>query len=107
MKLSRFSAIHSPVQRIYKRPAVVASSPPPTLVIPTSDTGALTGWSSTAAGIPYSATVIATFPVGSTITFQDNTTATIVQWDSYAPTYIDIFWDTPKSGTIFPITLSI
>ena len=76
------------------------------LVIPLSDTGGLTGWSPTAAGIPYSATVIAAYPIGSTITFQDNTTATIVGWDNYGPQYIDIFWDTPKAGTIFPITLS-
>ena len=84
-------------------------SPPPspqTLVIPTNDGGGLTGWNTNAAGIPYSATVIGDYPVGSTITFQDGSTATIIQWDSYAPTYIDIFWDTPKTGTIFPITLS-
>ena len=79
---------------------------PGPLVIPLSDTGGVTGWSSTSAGIPYSATVIATYPVGSTITFQDSTTATITQWDDYGPTYIDIFWDTPKVGTIFPITLT-
>ena len=79
---------------------------PGPLVIPLSDTGGVTGWSSTSAGIPYSATVIATYPVGSTITFQDSTTATITQWDDYGPTYIDIFWNTPKVGTIFPITLS-
>ena len=81
-------------------------TPLPPLVIPLSDTGGVTGWSSTSAGIPYSATVIATYPVGSTITFQDSTTATITQWDDYGPTYIDIVWDTPKVGTIFPITLS-
>ena len=23
-----------------------------------------------------------------------------------SPTYIDLFWDTPKTGTLFPITLS-
>ena len=79
---------------------------PEPLVIATNDAGGLTGWSSTSASIPYSATVIATYPVGSTITFQDSTTATITQWDDYGPTYIDIFWNTPKSGTIFPITLS-
>ena len=86
----------------------IDSSPPgpPPLFIPLSDTGGVTGWSSTSAGIPYSATVIATYPVGSTITFQDSTTATITQWDDYGPTYIDIFWNTPKVGTIFPITLS-
>jgi hypothetical protein len=78
------------------------------LLIPTNDLGGLVGWGpyDTAAGIPYSATIIAQYPVGSTITFQDGSTATITQWDPYAPTYIDIFWDTPKSGTIFPITLS-
>ena len=79
---------------------------PGPLVIPLSDTGGVIGWSPTSASIPYSATVIATYPVGSTITFQDSTTATITQWDDYGPTYIDIFWDTPKVGTIFPITLS-
>ena len=79
---------------------------PEPLVIPLSDSGGVTGWSSTSAGIPYSATVIGNYPVGSTITFQDNTTATITQWDPYAPNYIDIFWNTPKTGTIFPITLS-
>ena len=77
----------------------------PSLVIATNDKGGLTGWAPGAAGIPYSPTVIAAYPIGSTITFQDNTTATIVGWDPYAPNYIDIFWDTPKTGTIFPITL--
>ena len=77
-----------------------------TLVIPLSDTGGVTGWSTTSAGIPYSATVIANFPVGSTITFQNGTTSTISGWDDYGPTYIDIFWVTPKTGTIFPITLT-
>jgi hypothetical protein len=76
------------------------------LVIPLNSDGGTTGWSTQSASIPYSATVIATYPVGSTITFQDNTTATITQWDDYGPTYIDIFWDTPKTGTLFPITLS-
>ena len=76
------------------------------LVIPLNSDGGTVGYSPQAASIPYSATVIATYPVGSTITFQDNTTATITQWDDYGPTYIDIFWDTPKVGTIFPITLS-
>jgi hypothetical protein len=76
------------------------------LVIPLNSDGGTVGYSPQAASIPYSATVIATYPVGSTITFQDSTTATITQWDDYGPTYIDIFWNTPKSGTIFPITLS-
>jgi hypothetical protein len=84
---------------------ITVSKEPPTLVIPLNDQGGVTGWSSTSAGIPYSATVIADFPVGSTIRFQDNTTSTISMWDDYGPTYIDIFWVTPKTGTIFPITL--
>jgi hypothetical protein len=76
------------------------------LVIPLNSDGGTTGWSTQSASIPYSTTVIATYPVGSTITFQDNTTATIVQWDDYGPLYIDIFWSSPISGTIFPITLT-
>ena len=80
---------------------------PNVLVIPLSDTGGLTGWSPTAAGIPYSATIIATYPIGSTITFQDGSTSTIAGWDDYGPTYIDIFWVGNKTGNIFPITLSI
>ena len=79
---------------------------PNVLVIPLSDTGGLTGWSPTAAGIPYSATVIAQYPVGSTITFQDGSTSTIAGWDDYGPTYIDIFWVGNKTGNIFPITLT-
>ena len=79
---------------------------PGPLVIPLNSDGGTTGWSSTSASIPYSATVIATYPVGSTITFQDGSTSTIAIWDDYGPTYIDIFWNTPKVGTIFPITLS-
>ena len=76
------------------------------LVIPTNNFGGLTGWSPTSASIPYSPTVIATYPVGSTITFQDGSTSTITQWDDYGPTYIDIYWVGSKTGTIFPITLS-
>ena len=79
---------------------------PNVLVIPLSDTGGLTGWSPTAAGIPYSATIIATYPIGSTITFQDGSTSTIAGWDDYGPTYIDIFWVGNKTGNIFPITLT-
>jgi len=80
--------------------------PNPGLIIPTNDSGGLTGWAPGAAAIPYSATVIAAYPVGSTITFQDSTTAIITQWDPYAPNYIDIFWNNSKTGTIFPITLT-
>jgi hypothetical protein len=85
---------------------IVTPSPPP-LVIPTNDLGGLEGWSPMSASIPYSPTIVATYPVGSTITFQDGSTSTITQWDPYYPNYIDIFWNTSKSGTIFPITLTV
>jgi len=76
------------------------------LTIATNDAGGLTGCSPQSLAILYSPTVISDYPVGSTIRFQDNTTATITAWDPYAPNYIDLFWDTPKTGTLFPITLS-
>jgi hypothetical protein len=80
----------------------------PSLVIPLNSDGGVTGWSSTSASIPYGATIIATYPAGSsTITFQDGSTQTIAAWDPYpVGGYIDIFWNTSKTGTIFPITLS-
>lgn len=68
--------------------------------------GGLVGWSPQALSIAYNPTVISTYPVGSTITFQDGSTATIIQWDDYGPLYIDLFWSTPKTGILFPITLS-
>ena len=79
----------------------------PSLVIPLNSDGGVTGWSSTSASIPYGATIIATYPAGSsTITFQDGSTQTIAAWDPYpVGGYIDIFWNTSKTGTIFPITL--
>jgi hypothetical protein len=76
------------------------------LTIPTNDAGGLGGWSSTALAVTYNPEIISTFSAGSTITFQDNTTATITQIDPYSPTYIDIYWDIPKTGTLFPITLN-
>jgi hypothetical protein len=77
----------------------------PSLVIPLNSDGGVIGWSAVSASIPYSPTVIATYPVGSSITFQDGSTSTIDGWDPYAPNYIDIFWVGNKTGTIFPITL--
>ena len=68
--------------------------------------GGLVGWSSQALAIAYDANIISTYPVGSTITWQDGSTATITQWDDYGPLYIDLFWDTPKTGDLFPITLT-
>lgn len=77
----------------------------PCLGIATNDTGGLTGWGSQALAVTYSSTLISTYPVGSTITWQDGSIATITGYDPYAPNYIDIFWDTPKTGTLFPITI--
>lgn len=76
------------------------------LTITTNDGGGLTGWGSTALAVAYNPVIISTYGVGSTITFYDNTTATITGIDNYGPLYIDIFWDTPKTGTLFPITLT-
>ena len=75
------------------------------LDIATNDGGGLTGWGSTALAVASNPTIISTYAIGSTITWQDGTTATITGIDNYAPLYIDIFWDTPKTGTLFPITL--
>ena len=77
----------------------------PCLGIATNDSGGLTGWGLGALSVAYNPTLISTYPVGSTITWQDGSTATIVGYDPYAPNYIDIFWDIPKTGTLFPITL--
>ena len=76
------------------------------LTIATNDSGGLNGWGSQALSVAYSPTLISTYPVGSTITFQDGSTATLTMYDPYVPNYIDIFWDTPKSGILFPITIS-
>jgi hypothetical protein len=76
-----------------------------TQTIADDGSGGLVGWSSQALSIAYDPNVISTYPVGSTITWQDGTTATITGYDDYGPTYIDIFWDTPKTGTLFPIIL--
>jgi hypothetical protein len=75
------------------------------LTIADDGSGGLVGWSSQALSIAYDANIISTYPVGSTITWQDGSTATITGYDDYGPTYIDIFWDTPKTGTLFPIIL--
>ena len=77
----------------------------PCLGIATNDGGGLTGWNSQALAVAYNPTLISTYPVGSTITWQDGSVATITMYDSYGPNYIDIFWDIPKTGTLFPITI--
>ena len=75
------------------------------LVIATAQGGGLTGWSSTALSVASNSEILSeTYIAGSTITFQDGSTATITGIDNY-PEYHDIFWDTPKTGDLFPITL--
>ena len=79
---------------------------PFSLTIATNDAGGTGGWGSQALSVAYNPVITSTFGPGSTITWQDSTTATITQIDDYGPIYIDIFWDTPKTGTLFPITLT-
>ena len=76
------------------------------LDIATNQGGGLVGWGDQSIAVAYNADIISTYTAGSTITFQDGSTATITQVDNYGPTYIDIFWDTPKTGDLFPITLT-
>jgi hypothetical protein len=77
------------------------------LNIATNIDGGLVGWGpyGTALSVAANPVILSTYPVGSTITWQDNTTATIVQIDDNG-SYYDIFWDTPKTGDLFPMTLS-
>jgi hypothetical protein len=84
-----------------------SSAPPTPLIVPENESGGLTGWGSQALSIPYSATVIATYPVGTSITWYDNTRATIIQWDDYGPTYIDLYWTPAKSGQLFQFVLGL
>ena len=66
------------------------------------ETGA--GYADTALAIASDPTLATTYPAGSTITFQDGEVRTITSYDNY-PGGTDIFWDTAKTGTLFPITL--
>ena len=84
-----------------------SSAPPTPLIIPLNSDGGLTGWGAGAASIPWSPTTIATYPVGTSITWYDNTRVTISMWDNYGPTYIDIFWTPAKSGQLFPMVLGL
>ena len=77
------------------------------LIIPLNSDGGLIGWGAGAASIPWSTTTVATYPVGTSITWYDNTRATIEGWDPYGPNYIDIFWTPTKSGQLFPIVLGL
>ena len=68
--------------------------------------GGLIGWGPGALAIAYDANIITTYPVGSTITFQNGDVRTITGYDPYAPNYIDVFWTgTTTSSPLFPITL--
>lgn len=68
--------------------------------------GGLIGWGPGALAIAYDANIITTYPVGSTITFQNGDVRSIVGYDPYAPNYIDVFWiGTTTSSPLFPITL--
>ena len=76
------------------------------LTIATNDSGGLSGWGAGVFAVAYNPIITTTYPVGSTITFQDNSTATITFIDDYGPLYLDIFFTPNKSGILFPITLS-
>jgi len=94
---------YNSIRTTYSLPAVPV--PFYKLTILTNSDGGLIGWGAGAMSIPYSTDVMTIYPVGSTITWQDGTIATITGYDPYAPNYIDVFWDTAKTGTLFPITL--
>ena len=81
------------------------SAPTGGLTIATNLEGQLSGWNSQSLSVAYDANILSTYAVGDTIIFQDNTTANITEIGDYGPTYIDIIWDTPVTGNIFPITL--
>jgi len=70
MKLGRFSAIHAPVQRIYKRPAVVAANPTPVLDLDAANYSAVPTTGSTVAGT--GAHTITVANAGGSITWQSS-----------------------------------
>lgn len=76
------------------------------LTIANDGSGGLVGWGTTSLSVASNSEILSEtyIAAGSTITFQDGVVATITQIDNY-PEYHDIFWDTPKTGTLFPITL--
>jgi len=76
-----------------------------TTTIANDGSGGLVGWGTNSLSVAYNAAILSTYTAGSTtITFQDGVVATITQIEDYT-SYIDISWDTPKTGTLFPITL--
>jgi hypothetical protein len=76
------------------------------LTIATNGNGGLdSAYNSNTLVVAYNAAILSTFAVGSTITFQDGVVATITEFADYGPTSIDIGWNPPKSGTLFPIIL--
>ena len=74
------------------------------LTIADDGAGGLVGWGTNSLSVAYNAAILSTYTAGSTITFQDGVVATITQIEDYT-SYIDISWDTPKTGTLFPIIL--
>ena len=76
------------------------------LTIANDGSGGLVGWGPNSLSVASNSEILSEtyIAAGSTITFQDGVVATITQIDNY-PEYHDIFWDTPKTGTLFPITL--
>ena len=69
------------------------------IVIATGD-----AWGSSVVAIARNTTLGSTYLPGGTITFADGEVRTITQIDVY-PSGTDIYWNTAKTGTIFPITL--
>lgn len=78
----------------------------PAVPVPFYKLTILTGsaYGDTAVSIASDPTLATTYPAGSTITFQDGDVRTITGYDNY-PGGTDIFWNTAKTGTLFPITL--
>jgi hypothetical protein len=75
------------------------------LTIATNAGGGLdSGYNNNTLVAAYNAAIL-TFPVGCTITFYDGAVGTTTEFADYGAT-IDIGWTPPKTGTLFPITLS-
>jgi hypothetical protein len=83
---------------------VAAAQVGSSLTIADDGSGGLVGWSPTALSVAYDAAILSTYTAGSTITFQDGSVRTIAQIEDYT-SYIDISWNTSKTGTLFPIIL--
>lgn len=82
----------------------------PILYIATNAGGGLTGFAVGGQAIAFdilsNPAIGTTYPVGSTIVFQNGEVRTLVGYDDYG-SYYDMFYDSPIStGTLFPITIS-